>query len=293
MGEDTFPPDADVHIGYSQINGVTMKYSDQPNDLLQTLRIIALAGGKEAMRHYGSLTNIKEKADNSPVTEADIAVDRILVSGLNQHFPSIGVVTEERSKSHQLGSSGKPYFLVDPIDGTKEFIKETGEFTINIGLIDNGEPVAGVVYAPAIGRMFSGLAGSGAYEDQADLQCTMLLEQSAISVKECIADEITAVASKSHLTPETGEFLQFNGISKCKNAGSSLKFCLLATGEADIYPRYGPTMEWDTAAGHAVLLAAGGHVNDLSGLPLVYGKTSLKNPNFIAASPTVSYRLPG
>ncbi len=270
-----------------------MKSSELPIDLLQTLRNIALAGGKEAMRHYGRLTDIVEKADKSPVTEADIAVDRILMSGLNSHFPSIGVVTEERTNSHQLGSSGKQYFLVDPIDGTKEFIKETGEFTINIALIDDGKPVAGVVYAPAIGRMFSGLAGAGAYEDQTDLQCTMFLEKSAISVKECNPDEVTAVASKSHLTPETGEFLEFNGISKCKNAGSSLKFCLLATGEADIYPRYGPTMEWDTAAGHAVLSAAGGQVKDLSGLPLVYGKTSLRNPNFIAASPTVSYRLPG
>ncbi len=265
---------------------------DYPEKLLSSLRNMALQGGREAMRHYRNIGVVRRKKDQSPVTEADIAVDGLLISALQAEFPTIRTVSEERVNSQIAGNPAEPFFLIDPIDGTKEFIRETGEFTINIALINNGIAVAGVVYAPAIGRMFSGARGLGACEDSINEACTSFEGQISISIKACDQAKIIAIVSKSHMTDETVQFLQHNRISDCRNGGSSLKFCLLAAGEADIYPRFGPTMEWDTAAGHAVLSAAGGKVVGLSGAELAYGKPEFRNPHFIAASPTVPYCLP-
>lgn len=246
---------------------------------------ISRQAGKTAMAVYGREHDIVIKDDKSPVTEADLAVDNMLVPFLAHHFPSIPVVTEERAATHEQAPQSARFFLVDPIDGTKEFIKKTGEFTINIALIENGTPIAGIVYAPAIGRMFVGDLASGAREIGTDGAVRQ------ISVRAC-GDAMIAVASRSHMTKETENFISENKIGDCVNAGSSLKFCLVAAGEADIYPRFGPTMEWDTAAGHAVLAAAGGRVLTCEGTPLSYGKTQFRNPFFVATTATAHYTIP-
>lgn len=246
---------------------------------------VTLKAGEIAMAIYAREHDVAIKQDNSPVTEADLAVDDLLFPALRDHYPDIPVVTEERSATQGVMPRQGKFFLVDPIDGTKEFIKKTGEFTINIALVEDGVPVAGIVYAPAIGRLFVGDVSSGAREiDSAG-------HSRKIAVRGC-GEDMTAVASRSHLTKETEDFISQNKISDCVNAGSSLKFCLVAAGEADIYPRFGPTMEWDTAAGHAVLLAAGGQVLTCDGSPLSYGKPQFRNPYFIAASPTAHYSIP-
>jgi 3'(2'),5'-bisphosphate nucleotidase len=241
--------------------------------------------GETAMAIYAREHDIAIKADNSPVTEADLAVDNLLYPFLTEHYPAIPVVTEERAATHGPIAEQERFFLVDPIDGTKEFIRKTGEFTINIALIEAGRPVAGIVYAPAIGRMFVGDLSSGARELGTDGS------ERSIAVRAC-ALPMTAIASRSHMTKETEDFISENKIGDYVNAGSSLKFCLVAAGEADIYPRFGPTMEWDTAAGHAVLAAAGGRVLTCDGSPISYGKPQFRNPYFIAATPTAQYTIP-
>ncbi|MEL6817024.1 MAG: 3'(2'),5'-bisphosphate nucleotidase CysQ [Pseudomonadota bacterium] len=231
--------------------------------------------GALAMSVYGREFSVEEKNDKSPVTEADLLVDKVLTKTLAQVFPDIAVVTEEQAETHRSIVGDQPFFLVDPIDGTKEFVKKTGEFTINIGLIENRTPTYGIVYAPAIDRMFVG--GKTACEICNDVR-------QPISVAGCDG-AMRAVASRSHRNEPTDAFLTANEIVDTVSAGSSLKFCLLAAGEADVYPRFGPTMEWDTAAGHAVLLAAGGMVLLENGNPLLYSKPEFRNPNFIACSP--------
>jgi len=251
------------------------------DDLIEATR----KAGEIAMTFYSREIDVTMKADNSPVTEADFAVDNLLYPILTERYPDIPVITEERASTHEMTPGRRRFFLVDPIDGTKEFVKKTGEFTINIALIEDGQPVAGIVHAPAIGRMFTGETGAGAREIGPDGASRR------IGVRTCQTTP-TAVASRSHLTKETEAFISENKISDCVNAGSSLKFCLVAAGEADIYPRFGPTMEWDTAAGHAVLAAAGGRVLTCDGSPLSYGKPQFRNPYFIAASPTATFTIP-
>ena len=236
-----------------------------------------------ALAVYERPVDVTTKSDGSPVTQADIAVNDILCEAIGRLFPSMAIVSEEREASHTLPDPGRPFFLIDPIDGTKEFIHHTGEFTINVALIENRMPVAGIVSAPALGRLFAGSAGLGAAEISAGGKIRRL------GVREC-PQAMTAVASRSHCTPETEAFLSRHGVAERVSAGSSLKFCLLAAGEADVYPRFGPTMEWDTAAGHAVLAAAGGQVYGAGGGPLTYGKTSCRNPDFIACSPGAARR---
>ena len=253
-----------------------------PVDGPQGLVAVVVEAGHLAMAIYGRDFTVASKSDNSPVTEADRAVDAFLAPHLARLFPGIPVVTEEQADSHGQVITG-PFFLVDPIDGTKEFIARTGEFTINVALIEEGRPVAGIVSAPALERIFVGVTGKGAFEIAADGA------QRRLAVRPCAAD-MTAVASRSHNTPATDAFLETNRITERVSAGSSLKFCLLAAGEADVYPRFGPTMEWDTAAGHAVLAAAGGMVLLEGGDPLAYGKPGYRNPDFIACSPDAARR---
>ncbi|WP_306120209.1 MULTISPECIES: 3'(2'),5'-bisphosphate nucleotidase CysQ [unclassified Roseitalea] len=245
------------------------------SSLLPTVR----EAGRAAMAIYERGCDVRHKADDTPVTEADLAVDRILVPAIEAAFPATPVVSEERAGSFDRATGAARFVLVDPIDGTKEFIKRTGEFTINVALIAGGAPVAGIVYAPAAGRMFIGDASGFAHE-----HCDKGA-RTALSVRDCADRDLVAVASRSHLTEATRGFLRDHAIDDCVNAGSSLKFCLLAAGEADIYPRFGPTMEWDTAAGDAVLRAAGGMVLTADGKPLAYGKPGFANPDFIACSP--------
>lgn len=243
-----------------------------------------------AMRHYANIDTgecaVMTKDDASPLTEADLEVDRYLFDELTKAFPNIPVVTEERANSHALDVSKGMFFLVDPIDGTKEFINKRDEFTVNIALLEDGKPIAGVVCAPVLNECYLGEVGKGA-----TLLNLQTQKSNSITVSTANNNALMVVASRSHLTPENQKFIDENKVAETKNAGSSLKFCLLAKGEADVYPRFGPTMEWDTAAGHAVLLAAGGVVNNLDGTPLAYAKAEFRNPNFIAASANAEYKL--
>jgi 3'(2'), 5'-bisphosphate nucleotidase len=242
---------------------------------LQTLVRIVRAAGSVVMRHYEAGCDARIKTDRSPVTDADEEAEKLILAELAAAFPGIAVVAEEEAAAGRIMAVGSRFFLVDPVDGTKEFIKRGGEFTVNIGEIVDGEPVSGVVMAPAIGRLFVGAVGEGAFE----------LSGNAIRDIACRtpdADGLVAVSSRSHPDAKTDELLGTLPIKGHTNAGSSLKFCLVAAGEADIYPRAGQTMEWDTAAGHAVLRAAGGKVTNWDGTPLVYGKPDFRNGPFIA-----------
>lgn len=216
------------------------------------------------------------KSDGSPVTEADQAAEDILLVALSKIAPHITVISEENADSHALAAKSL-FFLVDPLDGTKEFLRVDGQgaFTVNIGLVKDGVPVMGIVYAPALDRLFVGAEGIGAREVAGSID-------REISVRSLPSDGAVAVASRSHRDDATNEWLQAHGIGNTIATGSSLKFCLVAAGEADVYPRFGPTMEWDTAAGDAVLRAAGGGVFLPDGTLYPYGKPSYRNGAFIA-----------
>ncbi|MEZ5894561.1 MAG: 3'(2'),5'-bisphosphate nucleotidase CysQ [Parvularculaceae bacterium] len=245
---------------------------------------LALDAGAAAMDVYNSDFDATLKADASPVTEADERGEAIILAGLAAIAPEIPVLAEEKAAAGDIPEDlGELFFLVDPLDGTKEFVTRTGEFTVNIALIARGRPVLGVVYAPAIKTMYVG-APDGAW--RARVTATGALEEKqTILARPAPRDGLVAVASRSHRSPETDEFLGTLTVADFTAAGSSLKFCLLAEGKADIYPRFGRTMEWDTGAGQAVLEAAGGSVLvHPSGEPLSYGKKprGYDNPHFIA-----------
>jgi 3'(2'), 5'-bisphosphate nucleotidase len=246
-----------------------------PSDRLQTLIRIAQAAGTVVMRHYEAGCDARVKADRSPVTDADEEAEKLILAELAAAFPQVPVVAEEEAAAGHIVKVGSRFFLVDPVDGTKEFVKRGGEFTVNIGEIADGQPVAGVVFAPAIGRLFVGAVGEGAFEISGGVT-------RAISARAPASDGLVAVSSRSHPDAKTDALLKTLTIKGHTNAGSSLKFCLVAAGEADIYPRAGQTMEWDTAAGHAVLRAAGGSVTTWDGAPFVYGKPGFYNGPFIA-----------
>ncbi len=242
---------------------------------MEILVRIARAAGAVVMRHYLAGVDARVKSDRSPVTDADEEAEKLILAELAQAFPGVPVVAEEEAAAGRVAQVGSRFFLVDPVDGTKEFVKKGGEFTVNIGEIIDGRPVAGVVLAPAIGRLFVGEVGKGAFE---------LTDQGTrtIAARAPSPDGLVAVASRSHPDPKTDELLKSLPVKGLTNAGSSLKFCLVAAGEADIYPRFGTTMEWDTAAGHAVLAAAGGKVTTPEDAPLLYRKPDFRNGPFIA-----------
>jgi 3'(2'), 5'-bisphosphate nucleotidase len=242
---------------------------------LQTLVRIVRAAGIVVMRHYEAGCDARIKSDRSPVTDADEEAEKLILAELALAFPGVPVVAEEEAAAGRIVAVGSRFFLVDPVDGTKEFVKRGGEFTVNIGEIVDGAPVSGVVLAPAIGRLFVGAVGEGAFELSAGTIRT-------IAARAPASDGLVAVSSRSHPDAKTDELLKTLPIKGHTNAGSSLKFCLVAAGEADIYPRAGQTMEWDTAAGHAVLRAAGGSVTNWDGTPFVYGKPDFRNGPFIA-----------
>jgi len=229
---------------------------------------------------YGGGANVQHKEDASPVTEADLAAHRVLASLLKSLLPDCPVVSEEDSASQVHRQSKGRFWLIDPLDGTKEFIARNGDFTVNIALIENGRSVLGVVYAPAIDALYWGGAGLCAYRCVRDK--TAAIKVAANSA----AGACRVVASKSHLNEATQSFIDRLGNVSLVQAGSSLKFCRIAEGEADIYPRLAPTCEWDTAAAQAVLEGAGGAVLDLHGQPLQYGKPDVLNPSFIATRDT-------
>ena len=228
------------------------------------------------MQFYQQSPDTDIKADGSPVTEADRAAEAILLPAIRAVAPDIPIISEENPASHKLPPAAR-FFLVDPLDGTKEFIRPGGKgaFTVNIGLIEDGVPVMGIIYAPALGRLFYGSRHRGAFE------CGDNTPQT-IAVRRPVAGVRVAVASASHRDSKTNDWLAAQHISKTIAIGSSLKFCLVAAGEADAYPRYGPTMEWDTAAGDAILRASGGRVEAADGTPFTYGKPGYRNGPFFA-----------
>ena len=259
--------------------------------IFSVVKPLMLEAARIAMKHYGALDEIQYKSDNSPLTEADLEVDRLIYRSLTTQFPQIAIITEERSETHKILPPDAPFFLVDPIDGTKEFINKRDEFTINIGLIENGRPVLGAICVPAKSVLYLGSQEIGAFEYDCDLENDVIGEAKQIFPTKADNRALNIVASRSHLCDDTRNFIKANRVANLVNAGSSLKFCLLASGKADLYPRYGPTMEWDTAAGHAILAAVGGTVVDLRGIPLQYGKKDLTNGVFLAYTPGVVFTL--
>jgi 3'(2'), 5'-bisphosphate nucleotidase len=246
-------------------------------DLLPHVLSIADAAGIQVMAVYNADFKVEYKADQSPITAADIAAHKIIVAGLQKLTPEIPVLSEEATCAPwQERQHWQTFWLVDPVDGTKEFTQRTGEFTVNIALIRQGEPVLGVVTAPALHEAFWGVKGEGAHKRSS----TGKAERIRTTVPQNI---MRVVASKNHLNDATKAYIEKLGAHQLVQAGSSLKFCRIAEGRADVYPRLGPTSEWDTAAAHAVLNAAGGRVETLDGSPLRYGKESVLNPHFVAA----------
>ncbi len=259
-----------------------------PNDkIISEIRRLSILAGAEIMKVYESDDfDVKLKSDNSPVTAADEAADALIFAGLRAAFPNIEIVTEEQSDSHSV--SADRFFIVDPLDGTKEFVHRRGDFTVNIALIENGAPVLGVVYAPARQRLFYTQADGQTVEELGAFDPDVVGEINNISVTKPDNTSLTVVASKSHRDQATDDYIGKYKVNAFQSAGSSLKFCLVAAGEADLYPRLGRTMEWDTAAGHAVLLGAGGQVVRFDDhTPLTYGKPIYENPFFIAYAPGV------
>lgn len=252
--------------------------------MLELIRL-ALDAGRAVLEVYETQTAHRLKDDATPVTEADTAAEAVILAGLRRIAPDIPVISEEATAAGKEPLAGSRFILVDPLDGTKEFLSRNGEFTINIALIEGGEPVAGVVYAPALHRLFWGEIGRGAAEARiAPGDSPTACEWKPIRVRRRPKSGLKVVASRSHRDARTERWLADIDVGEVVSAGSSLKFCLLAAGEADLYPRFGRTMEWDTAAGHAVLAAAGGRVETEDGAPLTYGKRQrgFDNPGFIA-----------
>lgn len=254
------------------------------DDLIEALLAAAVAAGRVALDIYHAGFSVTEKADQTPVTAADQASERIILEHLARLAPAVPVVAEEAAAAGVVPRVGEEFFLVDPLDGTKEFIHRRGEFTVNIALIRQRKPALGVVYAPVGGMLYAGnVAAARAFRCSHPAQAPSPGPREPLRVRPVPAAGITAVVSRSHSTPETDAYLRHYTVSDRVSVGSSLKFCLVAAGEADLYPRLGPTMEWDTAAGHAVLAAAGGQVLAPGGAPLAYGKPGFRNSFFIAS----------
>lgn len=246
-----------------------------------TLIPIAEAAGRIELEYFRQGAEVMDKSDGSPVTLADQEAEKLIAAKLHALFPAIPMVGEESVSSGTIPDiSGGTFWLVDPLDGTKEFITGNGDFTVNIALLENFIPVMGIIYAPVTGELYYG-AGTEAF---------MRLQgepEQKISVRDIPADGLTVMASKRHGDPaQMDDFLRGKKVAQTVGRSSSLKFCSIAAGQADIYPRFGPTCEWDTAAGDAILRAAGGQVTTLEGQPLAYGKTGRKflNPAFLALS---------
>ena len=255
--------------------------------LTALMRHLALQAGARIMDIYQAEDfEIRAKSDDSPVTAADEAADALISAGLREAFPDIPLITEEQAASHALAA--RTFLIVDPLDGTKEFVQRRGDFTVNIAYVQDGVPLHGVVYAPAKERLFYTTADGRSVEERGPFG-DVPGETVPIGVNP-IPDNrgLMVVASKSHRDAATDDYIAQYAVRDMTSAGSSLKFCLVATGEADLYPRLGRTMEWDTAAGDAVLRGAGGEVVRFDDhTPLTYGKPGFENPFFIAFAPGV------
>ncbi|CAG4883352.1 3'(2'),5'-bisphosphate nucleotidase CysQ [Georgfuchsia toluolica] len=251
--------------------------SQSPSQLLDRIIATARTAGTVILDIYATDFAVRGKDDASPVTEADEKAEAVILAALAKIAPDIPVISEEAVAAGRIPKVAERFWLVDPLDGTKEFISRNGEFTVNIALIENGQPALGVVLAPVLNRLFAGIAGEGAFVEDNGIR-------RPIRCRTAPAAGLTVVSSRSHGDAAALDaFLAGRKIAAAVNAGSSLKLCLVAAGEADLYPRLGRTMEWDIAAGHAVLRAAGGHVKTLKGDELRYGKEGLDNPHFVAS----------
>jgi 3'(2'), 5'-bisphosphate nucleotidase len=252
---------------------LSVDYAALVDQLAETAREAGAAILEVVQRGF----EVESKHDTSPVTEADRAAELIILAALARAAPGIPVIAEEEVAAGRIPAHDDTYFLVDPLDGTKEFIRGGDDYTVNIGLIERGIPKLGVVFAPATGRLHGGCVGNGAWLDEGQGRVQIATRPRG--------DLTTAVASKSHLNQATIDYLEA-AVGNCGyvSVGSSLKFCIVAEGKADIYPRAAPTSEWDTAAGHAVLLSAGGLVDGPDGEALAYGKRAFLNRAFVATS---------
>ncbi len=239
---------------------------------------IARDAGRRILDVYEREFSVEQKEDRSPLTEADRAAHEIICERLELLTPGVPVLSEESAKvDYEKRADWKRFWLVDPLDGTKEFINRNGEFTVNIALIDGHQPVLGVVYVPVTGLTYFACAGQGAFKQKGEC------EMQTIRVRRFEGGKPIVVASRSHAGPETEAFLKNLGEHDVVSMGSAIKLCLVAEGTADVYPRLGPTMEWDTAAAQCVVEAAGGRVTDLNRKPLAYNKSSLLNPSFLVS----------
>ncbi len=260
-----------------------MSLASYPPIDLGHLRDIARRAGETILEIYARDFEVEFKADESPLTEADQRSNEVIVAALQASYPEIPIISEEiRALDYSERKGWETCWLIDPLDGTKEFVKKNGEFTVNIALIHRGEPVAGVVYQPVTGAMYSAERGAGAFLEEPGGEAQRLENSKHYSDEQ----EVIVVASRSHLSQEVEDFvagLRSEGKQvEFQSAGSSLKLCLVAQGKASVYPRFAPTMEWDTAAAHAIVLEAGKQVLDReTGEPLVYNKENLLNPWFI------------
>ena len=255
--------------------------------LLDALVAASLEAGAAILKVRAAGLSVQSKSDNSPVTEADRAAEAIIEARLAEVVPEIPVIGEEAVYDGRIPATGDAFFLVDPLDGTREFVKGGRDFTVNIGLIRYGAPVLGVIYVPALGKLFGGVVGEGAW--RTEVSDGLPGERRPMRVRPMPDGPIDVVASRSHRTAETDAYIRRYDVGNLVNRGSSLKFCAVAEGKADLYPRMGTTMQWDTAAGDAILRAAGGKVVNLDGSPLTYGPTGKPGPEafvspwFIAA----------
>ncbi len=258
--------------------------------LAKALIPVAQAAGKAIMRHYRDGVATEYKDNWSPVTAADRDAEAIILTALAKILPGVPVVAEEEAAAGRIPATGSEFLLVDPLDGTREFVNKRDEFTVNIALIRDRRPVFGLVYAPAISAqdLYVTLAADRCAMGRIDPDGEPALDAVAglkpIKARTVDMDGLVVLASRSHMDDETRAFIARHKVKETRNAGSSLKFCVIARGDADLYPRFGPTMEWDTAAGQAVLAAAGGDVTMLDGTPFHYGKTdkAFLNPGFLA-----------
>jgi 3'(2'), 5'-bisphosphate nucleotidase len=257
---------------------------DDHGGLVDQLADAAREAGEAILEIVRRGFEVEAKQDRSPVTEADRAAELVILAALARAAPGVPVIAEEEVAAGRIPAHDDTYFLVDPLDGTKEFVRGGDDYTVNIGLIEQGLPRLGVVFAPATGVLHGGIVGQGAWVDDGGGRRPIRTRERG--------EQITAVASKSHLNQATIDYLEA-AVGTCGyvSVGSSLKFCIVAEGRADIYPRASPTSEWDTAAGHAVLLAAGGIVDGPDGRPLRYGKRAFLNRAFVATSGWKAPRL--
>ena len=256
--------------------------------LVEALLPAVLAAGRTEMRHIAAGVTVETKADTTPVTIADHEAEEILTEAIHHAAPGIPVIAEEAVAAGRVPDTGHSFFLVDPLDGTRAFIKGSAEFTVNIGLVVEHQPVFGIIYAPALDQLYVTLGPNEAVEaaisPDSDARSFSAVALKRLATREPDRGALVAFASRSHAAQSTDEFLKQLPITEKRKASSSLKFCLIARGEADLYARLGQTSEWDTAAGQAILAAAGGCVTTLAGEPLQYGKkdAGFANPYFIA-----------